>query len=69
MASRLKSGANRWRNSVLWARLNLVRAGELDGSVRGIWKITDKGRARLQQEWSPWKPRYRKQISGTIKHQ
>jgi restriction endonuclease Mrr len=66
LASQLKSGGNRWRDSVLWTRLALVRAGELDGSVRGIWKITDKGKSRLEQEWSSWKPRYRRQVLARV---
>jgi restriction system protein len=46
--------------------------GELDGSVRGVWKITDKGKARLEQEWSSWKPAYREVllagvITGTVR--
>lgn len=59
LASQLQSGGNRWRNCVRWAKQNLVRAGELDNSVRAVWKITDKGTARLRKEWASWKPRYR----------
>lgn len=66
LAGRLKIGVSRWRNSVQWTRQRLIMKGELDGSVRGIWKITDKGRARLEKEWSSWIPKYRKQVSGTI---
>jgi restriction system protein len=61
LASRLKTGSSRWRNSVQWARQRLITRGELDGSVRGIWKITDKGRARLEKEWVSWEPKYRKE--------
>ena len=60
LAGRLKIGVSRWRNSVQWTRQRLIMKGELDGSVRGIWKITDKGRARLEKEWSSWIPKYRK---------
>jgi restriction system protein len=36
-----------WPNRVQWTRNDLVKKGELDASTRGIWKITDRGRARL----------------------
>ena len=41
-----------------WARFKLIQSGELDGSVRGVWRITPEGKARLQAEWSSWKPQY-----------
>lgn len=37
-----------WSNRVRWARLRLVRNGDLDGSRRGIWLITPKGRQRAE---------------------
>jgi len=40
------STRKRW-NLVQWARQTLVEAGQTDGSVRGIWKLTDGGRKRL----------------------
>jgi restriction system protein len=46
-ASYQRSGLLIWANRVAWARQHLVNKGELDASVRGIWRITDKGRARL----------------------
>jgi restriction system protein len=49
----VSDGANRWRKRVDFTRLALVHKGELDGSQRGIWRITDKGRGRLQKEWPP----------------
>lgn len=42
-----RSGLLIWANRVAWARQHLVNKGELDASVRGVWKITDKGRERL----------------------
>jgi restriction system protein len=36
-----------WSNRVQWARQHLVNKGEVDASTRGIWRITEKGRARL----------------------
>jgi hypothetical protein len=32
-----------WNNRVRWTRNRLVRKGDLDGSRRGIWAITQKG--------------------------
>jgi restriction system protein len=48
----------RWQNRVEWARFKLIQSGELDGSIRGIWRITQKGEERLKAEWASWKPRY-----------
>jgi len=39
---------NKWQNKVQRARRALIKLGQVDGSVRGIWKITDQGRARLE---------------------
>lgn len=55
LASRLKSGANRWKNRVRWAKQSLIHNGELDNSVWAMWKITDKGKIRLEREWSSWR--------------
>jgi restriction system protein len=41
------TGANKWENDVQWARQRLVSAGHLDPSVRGLWRLTPAGRARL----------------------
>jgi restriction system protein len=39
----LKSGGNAAENEVAWARNNLREAGLIDGSTRGIWRLTAKG--------------------------
>lgn len=44
-AEQLGSGSSRFDNQVAWARFYLTRAGLLDASRRGIWSLTDKGRA------------------------
>jgi restriction system protein len=41
----LDSGSPRYPNQVGWARFYLTREGLLDSSKRGIWSLTDKGRA------------------------
>ncbi len=44
-------GRPKWVYDLQWVRHTLVKNGELDGSQRGIWKITEKGRDRVRQEW------------------
>jgi hypothetical protein len=40
----------RWRNAAQWARNSMVREGLLKAdSPRGLWEITDKGRALLKE--------------------
>lgn len=34
---------NYWRNRIRWARQDLARAGVLDGSERGLWRLTAHG--------------------------
>jgi restriction system protein len=41
----LPSGEPRYRNQVHWARFYLVREGLLDSSRRGVWSLTERGRA------------------------
>ncbi|MGO9096523.1 MAG: restriction endonuclease [Bryobacteraceae bacterium] len=41
----LDSGGPRFPNQVAWARFYLSREGLLDASKRGIWRLTEKGRA------------------------
>lgn len=41
----LPSGESRYRNQVHWARFYLVREGLLSSSKRGVWSLTDRGRA------------------------
>lgn len=37
----------KWSNLVQWVRQRLVDAGQIDGSQRGVWQLTEAGRARL----------------------
>ena len=39
------SGEPRYRKNVHWARFYLVREGLLDSSRRGVWSLTERGRA------------------------
>jgi restriction system protein len=44
-AETLQSGFPRFDNQVAWARFYLVKAGIIDSSSRGVWMLTEKGRA------------------------
>ena len=46
---RLESSAStrKWWNLVQWVRQRLVESHEIDGATRGVWRLTDAGRARL----------------------
>ncbi len=51
---RLASGAIRWENRVQFVRLRLVEEGLLAReSPRGVWALTDAGRARLVEGGKP----------------
>ncbi len=41
----LPSGGSRYRNQVAWARFYLDREGLLHSSKRGVWSLTERGRA------------------------
>ena len=41
----LNGGAPRFDNQVAWARFYLVKAGLIDSSRRGVWSLSDEGRA------------------------
>ena len=41
------SGLPKWQNRVQWVRQRLVEKGEIDGSKRGVWAITNAGRDRV----------------------
>jgi len=49
LEERLESSPStrRWHNLVQWVRQRLVESGEIDGSTRGIWRITPAARERL----------------------
>lgn len=44
------SGANKWRNRVRFVRQTLIAKGEVSSPQYGIWKITERGYARLAAE-------------------
>jgi len=44
-AETMSSGTPRFDNQVAWARFYLAKAGLIDSSRRGVWALSDKGRA------------------------
>jgi restriction system protein len=43
-----KSRMIKWKNKTAWAREYLKRKKQLDGSERGVWKITEIGKERAK---------------------
>lgn len=43
-----KPSVKKWNNMVQWTRQGLIDKGEIDGSIRGLWKITPLGESRLK---------------------
>jgi restriction system protein len=41
------SGEPRWINRIRWARLNLIKKGELESPGHGVWRITEAGKRRV----------------------
>ncbi len=41
----------RWIYELQWVATQLRKGGQMDGSQKGIWKITEKGRERVRLEW------------------
>jgi hypothetical protein len=48
LQSTVAQGHSQWNNRIQWVRQALLDRGQLDGSVRGIWAITETGRRRLE---------------------
>jgi len=42
-------GTSLWENRIAWVRYQLAENGEIDKSVRGMWRITEKGKERLRR--------------------
>jgi restriction system protein len=40
-----KEGGSSFENQVAWVRFYLVKAGYIDSSKYGVWKLTEKGHA------------------------
>ncbi len=46
----------KWHNLVQWCRQGLIEKGDLDGTTRGIWKLTTKGKERLKTKAATQQP-------------
>ncbi len=42
-----KATEPRWRNKLAYERIHLISDGFIDGTTRGIWRITDEGKVNL----------------------
>lgn len=40
----------KWVYHLQWVRHTLIKKGEIDGSERGIWRVTSAGRDRVNSE-------------------
>ncbi|HEY7119355.1 MAG TPA: restriction endonuclease [Tepidisphaeraceae bacterium] len=47
LAETLLHGEKKWHNRIQWTRQRLIEAGQMESGGWGLWRITDKGRARL----------------------
>lgn len=43
-----QKGQLKWKNKTAWAREYLKKKGQLDGTERGVWKITVRGKDRIK---------------------
>lgn len=58
------TGIVRFDNAVAWARFYLARSGIIDASKRGVWTLTEKGRAMLVPRHEEAYAIYREAQSG-----
>lgn len=64
----------KWRYDLGWVATELRKRGEMDGSEKGIWRITEKGRQRLRSEWDSFQASFNindyisETVSSTIKN-
>jgi restriction system protein len=45
---RLKHGERAWHNRIQWTRQRLIDSGDMISPSRGVWAISEQGRARVQ---------------------
>lgn len=48
-SEKMKHGETKWNNRIQWTRQALISVGQMISPQRGVWAITDLGRARLKQ--------------------
>ncbi len=56
LTEQLTSGGLRWTNRIQWVRQDLITQGWLTSPKRGIWAITEAGRAHLATKGTEWEP-------------
>lgn len=49
LARRKKSGSSLWKNRIDFARQDLADAGKIDSPARGIWALSEAGRAEAER--------------------
>lgn len=49
-----KRPGKEWHNKVQWTRQRLINDRELDGSKRGVWRLTPKGLSRAKRVCSKY---------------
>ncbi|MBN2007592.1 MAG: AAA family ATPase [Anaerolineae bacterium] len=57
-------GRPKWVYDLQEVHRILVETGDLDGSQHGVWKITEKGRDRVRQEWDAFIVDFRSRFAG-----
>ncbi len=57
-------GRPQWVYDLRWIYYALVETGDMDGSQHGIWKITEKGRDRVRQEWETFIADFQNRFAG-----
>ena len=45
LALTVKNGSSAWRNRVYWARQDMIDAGKMSSPRKGVWALTEQGRA------------------------
>lgn len=44
----MAGGSSRFGNQIAWARFYLAKAGFIDSPRRGVWRLTEEGRAQVK---------------------
>lgn len=47
LAETLLHGEKKWYNRIQWTRQRLIEAGDMESGGWGLWRITEKGKAKL----------------------
>jgi restriction system protein len=64
---RLESGALKWEKDVQFARQRLLNTHEIDSPMRGVWRITEAGRERLNDNVRRPSPRVREAVQSPLR--